>query len=186
MRNFLPLLLIAASVGLFFLHIDPRYESVKNLNKQREQYIEAINSTERLAMKRDELLVKYNSLPKEELAKLERMLPDKLNLVKLIADLDALAGKYGITVSAIKVSEEEADSADQVISDVPPKPYAVTTVSFKFSAPYGNLVNFLEEMEKSLQMIDIKTIAFQNQGGPEQKSTGVFEYEVSFQTYWLR
>ncbi len=183
MKSIMPLLLIIVSVGMFYTFLDPRYEQVQELANKKNQYEEALEKAEDLAAVRDTLLTKYNALPKENIAKLERVVPDNLNTVKLVADIDAIAGKYGIPVRSVRVTEEQVDNSQQIPTEFVPKPYKTTTIGFKASATYENLVPFLQDLEKSLQLIDVKTITFTADDG---LNNGINDYDISINTYSLR
>jgi Tfp pilus assembly protein PilO len=185
MKSILPLLLIAVSVGLFYLHIDPRYMQVQTLLGQKSEYSAALAKSEELQQKKNALLNQYNNLSKDDLARLEKLLPNNLNTVKLVADIDGIAGKRGITVRSVRVTEQQADRSQQVSTDPSAKPYQTTVVSFRFSATYDNLVMFLRDLEQSLQLIDVKTITFQAKNDKDDKA-GIYDYDVSFQTYWIK
>lgn len=185
MKSILPLLLIAVSVGLFYLHIDPRYEKVDALLGQKSEYSAALSKSAELQQKKNALINQYNNLSKDDLARLEKLLPNNLNTVKLVADMDSIAGKHGITVKAVRVTEQQADRSQQVSTDPSAKPYETTVISFRFSATYENLVSFLRDLEQSLQLIDVKTITFQATNAKDEKA-GIYDYDVSFQTYWIK
>ncbi len=185
MRSLTPILLIVISIGLFYLHIDPSYAGVKELISQEEQYSDALDRAKDLELKRDEFLTTYNSFSQDNLRRLQKIVPDKINTVKFVTDIDAIGGKHGITIKSIRVTEEVVDSAQEITLDpLLIKPYQTTTISFNFSTRYENLVSFLKDLEKSLQMVDIKSVSFQV--ADEGVNNGIHEYEVSIQTYWLK
>jgi len=178
----MPLLLIAVSVGLFYLHIDPRYETIRSLQDQKGQYDEALEKAKELSLIRDNLLTKYNSLPKEDLTRLERLIPTNLNTVKLIADLSAVAGPYGAALKNIHVTEALADNAQEVLAGGARRPYEITTIAINFSATYEDMVSFLKDIEKSLQLVDVKSVSFES----KDTASGIYDYLVTVQTYWLK
>lgn len=181
----MPILLIVISLGLFYLHIDPQYDKVKVLMAEEGEYHEALEKTAELADRREELLTTYNAFSQENLNRLARILPTEVNTVKLIADLNAVAGRYQTTLRKIQVTEETVDNGESIALDTSvPKLYYTTTVSFSFSATYENLVLFLKDLERSLQMVDVKSVTFE--APDEQAATGIFDYNVKFQTYWLK
>jgi len=184
MKRIIPILLIVVSGGLFYLHIDPRYVEVQSLLAKKSEYSSALAKGDELQVKKNFLLTQYNNLPKEDLTRLERLLPSDLNAVKLVADIDSVAGRHGITVKSIKVTEAQADRAQAVV-DPATKLFETTVVGFRFSATYENLVNFLRDLEQSLQLIDVKTITFQATNAKDAKA-GIYDYDVSFQTYWIK
>lgn len=187
MKTALPYILIAVSIGLFYLHIDPRYTEVRNLQTQKGEYVAAIEKAKQLEEQKNTILATYNNLPKADLSRLSRLLPEKLNTVKLVADMDGIAGKYGISISGVKVTEEAADRDQSISSGGTPQPYKTTVVFFKFKSSYDNMTAFLKNLEQSLQLIDIQSISFEvSDGKTPDSSSGLNDYQVSFQTYSLK
>jgi Tfp pilus assembly protein PilO len=185
MKSLMPITLVVISLGLFYLHISPQYDGVKVLMAQEGEYQEALEKTEELANRRDELLTTYNSFSQDNLNRLARILPTEVNTVKLVTDLNALAGRYQTTLRRIEVMEEVVDNGQVIALDGDgPKLYYTTTISFQFSSSYENLVLFLKDLERSLQMVDVKSVTFD--APDEQTVTGLYDYSVSIQTYWLK
>lgn len=184
MKSLMPIIVILISVGLYFLHISPRYAEVQTLKLQQAEYVDALSRVKELGVTRDTLLAQYNTISQDNLARLTRIAPDSVNTVKLAADIDSVAGKYGITIRNIVAAQQVIDSA-QVVGQGSnaPKPYQTTTIGFRFSASYPNLVSFLKDLEKSLEIIDIKSVSFTV---PTDSSSGIYEYQVSIQTYSLQ
>jgi Tfp pilus assembly protein PilO len=181
MKSLMPILLIGVSIGLFYIHIDPMYTEVKAVMKQKSEYSDALEKAVELQGVRDELLTKYNALPKDDLLRLERLIPTDLNTVKLVTDIASIAGPYGIVPERISVKEAISDTG-QEITEAVQKPYQTTNISFTFSSTYPNLVLFLKDLEKSLQLVDVRSITF---SVPEE-DTDIYEYSVSIDVYWLK
>ncbi len=181
MRSLMPILLISVSLALFYVFIDPRLEAVRDLVEEENQYQEAIAKAEELMVVRDQLLSQYNSIPDGDLDRLERIVPDSVNFVKLVADIDSVAGRYGIAPRGIEV-KEVLDESLGIGDTASLTPYLSSTITFSFVSSYENLVNFLTDLEKSLQMIDIKSITFSTEG----EDSDLHNFNVSFDTYWLR
>ena len=185
MKSLTPFLLIVISIGLYFMHIAPRYSEVQNLRAQVAQYNDALTRAKDLEKKRDELLTTYNTFSPDNLDRIEKLVPDTVNSVKLVSDINNVAGKYGIIIKSISTLDQPIDNSQSVATGgTPVKPYVTTVVAFKFSASYQNLVLFLKDLEKSLQLIDIKSIGFDVP--TDVASKGVYGYQVSFQTYSLK
>jgi|SRR3989344_2708567 len=183
MKSFMPLILIAVSIALFYVYIDPRYENIKTLTEQKREYSNALNKAGELSNVSQELLSQYNSLSQADLLRLEKLIPDNLNTIKLITDIDNIAGKYSIAVSGISVRESSSDPSQQIVTDGSEKPYQTAVISFSFSATYSNLVSFLRDLERSLQIIDVKSLAFK---ADATNASGIYDYEVSINTYWVK
>ncbi len=187
MKSFTPLILIAVSVALFFFHIDPRYEAVQGLQEQQDQYEQALVRAQELQTVRDQLLSRYDSFSQDDIARLERIVPDRINVVKLVADIDGVAAKYGIAVADIQVTDDTVDNSNEVVSAESAMPFMTTEIELTFNASYENLVSFLTDLETSLQVVDIVSIAFTPaSGGATGPQTGIYEYTIALHAYWLR
>ncbi len=185
MRSLIPIFLVAVSLGLYYTYINPQYAAVQELKSQSNQYQLALDKAKELEQERDVLLTKYNNFSQEDINRINRILPNKVNTVKLITDIDSVAARYGITIRSVSVTQTNLDNAQAVVTEgVPEKLYNTTTIAFKFSSTYPNLVQFLKDLEKSVQMIDMQFVRFEV--GESDDSSGVHSYEVSFNTYWLK
>jgi len=111
MRRFFPLLMLIASVGLFFAYVNPTYNGLDDLKQQSAKLDEALNKAKELQSIRDQLLSKYNTFSSEELDRLKKLLPDHIDNVRLIIDIDDIASRYGMSVT--KVSISNSGSGDQ-------------------------------------------------------------------------
>ncbi len=185
MKSIVPAFLIAVSIGLYYLYINPHYATVQNLKTESGQYQLALDKAHELENQRDVLLTKYNNFSQDDITRLNRILPDKVNTVKLVTDIDAIAKQYGIAIRSVSVSQTVTDNSQTIqVGAGPERAYNTTTIAFKFSSTYPNLVSYLKDLEKSLQMIDIQYVRFEVL--ESDLNTGVHAYEVSFNTYWLK
>jgi hypothetical protein len=183
----LPILFLLTTFGLFDLYIDPTYMSIGELLKQKSEYISAIVKAGELNAKKDELLTKFNNIPKEKMDELSALIPDKFNGPKFIADLDSIAGRHGISIKNVVITEQQSEDTNAVADpSIPVKKYYTNKIGFKFSSTYDNLGLFLKDLEKSLQLIDVKSIRFQFAETKDSKPNGLHDYDLSFQTYWLK
>jgi Tfp pilus assembly protein PilO len=178
-KLFVPLILLIASVGLFFGFIDPTYESIKTLQDEEAKYDEALTKSKELQALRDQLLAKYNSFTESDLERLEKLLPDNVDNVRLILDLDSIASAYGIKIKNMQVQREGATTQAGTVGPSQ-KPYESVVLSFRFSASYDNLSRFLNDLESSLRIVDVTKLTF------TQPSGDLYDFSVSIRTYWLR
>ena len=157
MKSLTPILLITLSLGLFYLHVSPRYQSIQTLMTEEVQYKNALAKAGELQDRRDQLLTKYNGFSKSDSDRVKRLIPDTVNTVKLVADMNSIAGKYGITIKSIVTTQQKVDDSQAVGGKgtaAPKKPYQTTLITFAFTSTYQNLVQYLKDLEKSLQLID--------------------------------
>ena len=93
-RFIFPIILVGASVGLFMLYTDPAYQDVKTLQKEAASYDEALNKSQELKRIREQLISRRNAFPVDGLQKLGRILPDNVDNIRLIIDINGIAARH--------------------------------------------------------------------------------------------
>src|SRR3989338_7805341 len=102
MRFILPVILIGVSITAFFMFSNPIYGEIAQLRVQTASYDEALNNSKMLENERDKLTAKYNSINPEDLVKLEKFLPENIDNIRLILEIEQLASPYGMTLKDVK------------------------------------------------------------------------------------
>ncbi len=179
MRALLPLLFIVIAAGIFFGFIDPTYQRVKELRAEEANFDQALTRSKELQQVRDQLLSRYNTFPQSDLERLEKLIPDNVDNVRLILDFDALASAYGMRIRDVELETNESRAArGQVGSDE--NRYDSLILSFSVTGTYDTFRAFLGDLEESLRLVDVTSISF------TATQTGVYDYSVAVKTYWLK
>lgn len=180
----LSIILLLASVGSFFMVIDPTYADIKKLRVENSEYDGALNNSKQIQEYRDKLLDQYNSLTKSDLERLEKVLPSGVDNVRLVMEIDRVAARYGMTLKNVNIDserdKEEILAANTKIVGKENKPYGDIGISFNVSGTYESFNPFIKEIEESLRIIDIESISFSTQ------DRNSYQYEVKLRTYWLK
>ncbi len=197
MNNFTAIILFLASLALFFGYINPTYgkasesgalskKSIVELRAERARYAEAIGKTREIELARTGLLDKYNALPEASREKIEKLLPDHADAVRLIIGINTMAAARGMTLKNITLSEEGSGKAAPSEAQLGPSEERVVPVEFKFtlSGNYGDFRAFLSDLEQNLRIVDVTTLAFAAKG--DGKGDGAREYAVTVAAYRLR
>lgn len=178
MKHSSAFILILISVGLFYTVITPQKAKIAALNAQADEYSAVLDSVEELQNSRDMLMDKFQSLPAADIEKLTKILPDHVDNVRLALDIDGIAARYGISIRSIQT---ETENPNDLLGDVNTSPYYdKVTVSFDFISNYQNFRRFLADLEQSLRLVDVKSVSFLS------TDTGLYDYKISFDTYWLK
>jgi len=181
MRFILPITFVITAVLLFFGIIDPYYQDVLVLREQEKQFDSALTRSKELKEVRDKLLTKYNNFSTEDLEDLQKMLPDNIDNVRLILDLDSLARLHGMRLSNVSVDRigSTQQAAGAVGESNENENYDSVILSFSVQAAYETFKEFLVDLERSLRLVDVIDL---------QVSLGEnnFDYKVSVRTYWLK
>ena len=187
MRYFFLLLLIGLSIGTFVLYIKPRYEAARETKIQNESYAGSLDTAEKLKTSREELIARYNSIPKADLDNLKTLLPDSVDNIRLIIQIDSLATRNGLsTVRNVDYQSTAVSAAQsQQSPDSARKPYGEFVVTFDTTGQYKNFLSFLSDLEENLRLVDITKIDFMPSGATTTLA-GNMSYKVTLKTYWLK
>ncbi len=183
MKPFLPIILVVIAVGIFYAYIDPQYMEVRNLLSQRSEYTHALANIEEVKILRDELETQISDLSAESVSRLEKSIPREFDVVKLTADLDALAGRRGMSVRNVRVVEESTDSG-ATINAKSKDLYKTTTMSFSVVGTYANFLAYLKDIEQSLQIIDVRAVNMRISSTTQ--TPVIMSFDLTVHTYWIK
>ena len=187
MKFIFPIILVALSVGLFIKYINPTYHSISGLQTTKAAYNEALNNSQEFVKKRDELASKYANLSQTDRDRLQKLMPDNVDNIRLIIDIQKIASQYGMLPRDISF-DPVASNGQPTGQQLSPsqlqeanKDYGTFALSFSVNGTYGNFLGFLGDLEKSLRIVDIQSITF------SADATGTtYKYNFKVQTYWLK
>lgn len=181
MQLITPIFLVIASVGIFFGYVDPKYKDIVEDRKVEAQYDEALNRSRELQEIRQTLLDEYNEFEQEDIDRLEKLLPDNIDNVRLIMEIDGVAKSHGLSVKNLSVSgENESSSEDSIEIGPDGKEYSSMALEFSIAARYADFLNFMNDLEQSLRLVDVTSINFKT------TDADFDEYRVIIKTYWLK
>lgn len=179
MRGLLPILFVVIAGGIFFGFIDPAYDRVKELRAEESQFDQALTRSKELQQVRDQLLSRYNTFSQSELERLQKLLPDNVDNVRLILDFDALASRYGMRIRNVALETNESRAARGQVGAGESR-YDSLILSFSVTGSYDTFRAFLGDLEQSLRLVDVTSVTF------SATPTGVYDYSVAVKTYWLK
>ncbi len=182
-----PLILIIISIGTFFIYIDPNYRgenlsngnrSIKSLQAESNNYQAALKQAEEIKAKRDQLQATMNSFKAEDILKLEKLLPDNIDNIKLIIDMNNIATKHGLVLKGAKLDVSAKDNPDKLGAEN--NKYGTVGISFSVNTSYDKFQKFLEDLEKSLRLVEITDLSVTG------NDVGLYDFSVGLKTYWLK
>lgn len=181
MRLLLPLMAIIAAIGLFSFYTDPTYQDIKTLQVQQAQLDGALAKAKELRALRDQLVAKRNTFSPEQTTKLEKLLPDNVDNIRLIIDINNVASRHSLPMSNVRLGASSESATARSASAVGASGDAVgsVTLGFTVSANYDTFIAFLQDLEHSERILNVEQFGFKT-GLTDQTS-----YDVTFRTYWL-
>jgi Tfp pilus assembly protein PilO len=187
-RVLVPLLLIIIAITSFFLWINPHYEEVKVLRVKQAQSDEALDKIKQLETVRAKLVDQENAFNQDDLEKLKKFLPDNVDNIRLFLDIQGIASRYGTSIADIEVGEDKSSSKSKTKSTTSSKaigpsnkPYGEMTLSFSVATTYENLNSFLTDLEKSLRLVEIKSLSFE----ADNKTPNRYKVALAINAFWL-
>lgn len=177
------LIIIAGAVG--YVYTWPQWQKIQALNERQAELTDALERAEQIDLIKRDLEVKYDTIALEDTKRINRVVPEKFEPIKLIADINDLAARYSLVVRGTTFAEESPDSSRGVVKDVAPvAPYKIVTLSFGTSGQYRSLYSFISDLEKSLQLMDIKKVSIAPAQDSES-SRGALDITLTLDTYWM-
>ncbi len=179
MKSLFPIILLLASVGIFVFYTNKEYEQIKELRVDLAEYEKAFGKSNEVLKKRGELQSKYAQFSGSDLESLKKLLPDHVDNVQLILDINGISRKHNMTISKIKISDDKApEQSTSVGPDT--RPYSSILVSFRTKALYSDFVSFMKDLEQGLRLVDVVNLSFKTD--PKDQT----EFIVTVRTYWLK
>jgi Tfp pilus assembly protein PilO len=195
-KSILSILFIGASIMVFVLYVRPTYDVVQTNRANVARFDEALAKTREIQELKSSLLSRYNLFAGANLDRLQKMLPDNVDNVRLVLDMDGIASNYGIRIQNVAVQEPGGgrdDASGTVLNggSVPNRPYQSLTLQFEVVSTYEEFVFLLRDLESSLRIVDLVSLTMQPRSVGRVGSEGstvsepVYSFGVALRTYWL-
>lgn len=186
MKSFFSLLLIAASIGVFVMFIKPRYDSLQTLRTSVSAAHANLETAAKLTESREALIASYNSISKNDLDNIQTLLPDAVNNIRLIIQINSLATKNGLSLLRNVDYQTEQSTPPSTSADAA-RPYGEFVISFQTAGQYQNFLAFLADLEKNLRLVDVTKVEFVTNESPTvQNPASSMLYKITLKTYWLK
>lgn len=189
MNLIVPIILIASSLAVFLGYVDPNYKNGVNdvadyskaditfLKNELMNYENILNSSTKIVSQRDILIAKKNTITSTDIDRLERLLPSNIDNIRLIIEISKIAEGRSLVVKNISVGDmtQSGDTIGEVAL-----PYGTLSLKFTVNSSYNNFLNFLQDLENNLRLLDITDINF------NATESGFYDFNVTLNTYWLK
>lgn len=175
--SILSYLILTLAVGYAFMY--PKINEISLLKEEESRYENSLATVQNIEDKKNELLTKFNKVSAIDRKNIETFLPDSLNFVNLIYQIDAVASKYGIKIDKVSSKDLGSSVGSSIAESEAPKPYKSSTIGFSFEASYPKFQSFIADLEKSLRILDIRSLKI----SADVKENGLYKYDIEFETY---
>lgn len=177
----LPFVLILIAIGLFFGYVDPTYTgAVASLKTEIASYDAALAAAQNFSDKEAQLAQQRANINPADEARVETFLPDGVDNVQLILDLNSLASRSGLTLSNFDTQDVSGQSNSNQLPLASENPVESLNLSVSGVGNYKAFKTFLTGAELSLRPMDLTNLTV------EVTPSGVYNYGMTFRIYWLR
>jgi Tfp pilus assembly protein PilO len=199
-RFIVPIILIAIALSLFFVFTSPLFNDISILRTEVESYNQALDNSKMLENERDKLTAKYNSIIPENLTKLQKLLPENVDNIRLILEIEQVAAPYGMILKDVKYNTKEDTNSTVVTGAVvqgagslmqAPQNYGIFDLEFSTVGTYNNFINFTKDLESNLRIVDVSSVVFSSNvtgtgANANTSAPEVYKYDFKIKTYWLK
>ncbi len=181
MNRLLPIAFVLIALGIFFGYVRPTWiGEVADTRREIESYDAALEAAARFIDKQAALEAARNQLPPDQIARANAFLPDSVDNVQLILDLNSLATRAGLTLSDFETGA--VDDTEQIGGEggfERPSISDSLTLSVSATGTYNAFRSFIAGVEQSLRPLDIIALTVSD------SDTGVYTYQMTLEFYWL-
>jgi Tfp pilus assembly protein PilO len=184
-RYIFALLALFIAGAIFFWYTKPTYDGVQAIKDESAQYDAALAKAAELQQLKQQLLSRYNSFSPTDLDRVQKLLPDHVDNVALILDLDNLAARYQMPMENVDVSTPASSGGDTGIATIGSsgQKYDSVTIHFSTRGSYTNFLSLMKDLEQSLRIVDLVSL---NLTPSQQSANGEYSYDLTLRTYWLK
>ena len=200
-RNITATILLVLAAGIYFTVTKGMLADAKAVQLVNTQYSSAIDSADQLIKVRDQVLKNYNNLSQDDRERLNKIVPNTVDNIRLIIDLNSVAMRHGFNLKNIKAvaagtGNQKANGTAAAVASAASSPVIVNnttksntiatpvldtvTVSFSVTAPYQQFKSFLQDLEADLRIMDLTHLTM------TANDSDVYDFNVEFKTYWMR
>lgn len=189
-NRILPALALILSVGIFFVYVSPTWSGpIADTKASIARDEQALTAARDYKEKQNALASSRNSIDQDSLNRLSTFLPDSVDNVGLILDINALAARSGFSLAKIDVLKNDSNTVGNATKASTPagalpvarvNPVGSVDLSLSAVGAYTALQAFLVGIERSARLIDVRDIVVRG------SDTGVYTYQMVLRLYWLR
>lgn len=197
-RIFISIIFLAGALLLGIFFVRPQWERLQSLKNEVLELEEIGAEFDNLIESRDTLLGLINSISKDNLARVDRMLPQGPYASNFLVSLEALTLQNGMALRRIDLVSPQAERSEQAQAQAQkgasapgaPRPTAggvprvakeIEELPFNLqvSGSYAGFKKFLAGLERNLRLIDAEDISFSASG-----KDASLDFTVKAKTYY--
>lgn len=180
------------AAGIFFAYVSSTWSGeIATTKAAIAADDQALAAASMYTAQQNQLASERNAINQKDLARLAVFLPDSVDNVGLILNLNAIAARSGLSLSNVDVItggeqavtngsvQQQGNVGTGTVGNGTTGPVSFVDLSLSAVGSYTALQSFLRDVEQSQRLLDVKDIVVKG------SSTGVYTYQVKLRLYWL-
>jgi hypothetical protein len=185
-RTLTPIFSIIIALALFFLFIQPTFEEIQDVKKEYDEYQLARKAVGDFLTRLRSLSSQVDNLSAPDVERLESFVPERIDEIGMVVDLEALIESHNMAFGSIAVSEPPKIDADLDVAEnnstiTFDNDFRTTDISFTVIGTYEDMRSLLKDMERSLTLMEIMKLGFSSPASADDPTV----YTITIRTYSL-
>ncbi len=172
--------LFLGALAIFFVPARSAFDSTAPEKAKIADLQSALDNAEKIDAEREKLQAKYTSFTKDDIDKLNKLLPSTVDSVRLVIDINTIASRQGLVLTNVTILPRQNVSAGTAVVGPVSDLFEAIQVDFTVTGDYPSFKNFLNDLAHSVRILDVEKIAFAS------TKEGQYSYTLSIKTYWLK
>ncbi len=173
------LILLGAAIAIFFVPTRAIMDQITPDKAKVADLKSALDNADKIDAAREKLQAKYASFTQDDIEKLNKLLPSTVDSVRLVIDINTIASRQGMVLTNVTISPREKGSSSSAVGPVSDL-FEAVRVDFTVTGDYVEFKNFLNDLARSVRIIDVEKATFIS------NKDGDYSYTMSIKTYWLK
>lgn len=173
MRYITAVILASLATILVVVYAYPTYEATKKLEDRVVELQSYVEKAKKAQARINDLESKYKMFPEGASDRINKMLPETIDDIRLTIDVTDLASIHGLSLANPVIKKLSTDKKSSL------QPYMV---SFSIEAPYSTFRRFLKDLEYWLQLRDITSLSIT----PGDTLNAPMQIKMDFITYSMQ
>jgi len=193
--------LIGISIVVVLTVAKPMFSDIKNVQDEIFIYKDAVDKAQQFNSRLQELIAIRDSFSSEDMVRLDRLLPTKIDIPKTMRDFETIFSLQQLTLSSLKAvtSTGQSPAAEAVYDEngelVASADIPLSSQDFevKFTGSYENLKDVLTAAELNETLVEVTSLKFGrhvevidlSKPASADKDAEQFDFSIVFRAYGL-
>lgn len=180
----LSILFLGTAIVIFLGPAKKNWEDINALVVEKRDFNTALSNSRELMKLRDDLIAKYNEIPSEDLARLDKLIPSNAGEMELAVEIENLIKNHGLSLKDIQVETSGKDKVDMRnpvgnsnIDGGIDSGFDPIYLDISFGGSYKPFLSFIGDIENGLRLMEIESLSFISEESDQ------YDYKIKIKTY---